>query len=71
MWHVHCSIGPGDVVLQIAALFNGYPKLAKEFNVFLPQGYNLQPFGEGKASYMILNTPDGTTVYPRDYVRQR
>jgi len=64
-------IGPGDVVLQIAALLNGYPDLAKEFNSFLPKGYRLQPFMEGKTSYMILNTPEGTTVYPRDYVRQR
>lgn len=66
-----CRIDPGDVVLQIAALFNGYPDLTREFNAFLPPGYRLQPRGEGVSSCIILSTPEGTTVYPRDYVRLR
>lgn len=65
------SIGPSEVILQIAALFNGYPDLAREFNAFLPPGYLLHPRGEGKASHILLSTPEGTTIWPHDYVRQR
>lgn len=50
-------ISPREVVLQIAALFKGYPDLAREFNVFLPPGYSLQPEGEGKSQlYFVEQT---------------
>lgn len=39
-------IRPSEVVLQIEVLFDGYPDLARDFNVFLPPGYMLQPHGE-------------------------
>ena len=67
------SIGPSEVLVRIAALFNGYPDLAREFNAFLPPGYLLHPKGEGKSSHILLTTPEGTTVWPRDHVgvRQR
>ncbi|KAF9525752.1 paired amphipathic helix [Crepidotus variabilis] len=63
-------IDPGDVIVQIAALFNGHPSLAREFNAFLPPGYRLHPTGEGPSSCIILYTPEGNTVYPRDYARR-
>jgi len=55
---LHTRIHPREVVLQIAMLFDGYPDLAQEFNVFLPPGYTLQPQGEGKASHTLLRTPE-------------
>lgn len=51
----------------------GYPTLVKEFNAFLPNGYRLEPsdLTGGDEAYITLNTPDGVTVYPRDYPRNR
>jgi paired amphipathic helix protein Sin3a len=67
----YSSIGPGEVILQIAALFNGYPDLAREFNAFLPPGYLLHPRGEGKTSHILLSTPEGTTIWPQDYATRK
>jgi len=61
-----------ETVIRICELFVGYPTLIKEFNTFLPNGYRLQPSDptEGDEAYITLNTPDGVTVYPRDYPRR-
>lgn len=56
------------MVVKICELLVGYPSLVKEFNAFLPRGYFLEPSEEGEA-YITLNTPEGVTVYPRDYTR--
>jgi hypothetical protein len=62
-------IDNNEVVLQICELFNGYPSLVKEFNAFLPHGYTLEPSGleESDEAYIRLNTPEGVSIYPRDY----
>ena len=63
-----CRIDPREVLLQIAALFNGYPDLVVEFNAFLPKGYRLQPEGMGKKSHILLIMPGETKIWPPNYV---
>ncbi|KAF9521900.1 paired amphipathic helix [Crepidotus variabilis] len=66
-------ISNDEVVLRICELFNGYPSLIREFNSFLPPGYVLEPSSAREESepYITLNTPEGVTVYPRDYAVRR
>ena len=66
-----CRIDPTEVLLEIAALFNGFPDLTMGFNAFLPPGYLLDARGEGKTSHILLSTPEGTTIWPGDYVAAR
>ena len=68
-----CRISDLEVVVRICELFVGYPTLVKEFNAFLPNGYRLEPSDliGGDEAYITLNTPDGVTVYPRDYPMNR
>jgi len=62
-----------EAVIRICELFLEHPTLVKEFNAFLPNGYRLEPSDrmEGDEAYITLSTPDGVTVYPRDYPRSR
>lgn len=63
-------LSDSDVVIRICELLVGYPSLVKEFNAFLPNGYSLVPsdMPEEGDPYITLKTPEGETVYPRDYV---
>ena len=64
-------IGNNEVVVRVCEVLNGYPSLVKEFNSFLPQGYILEPSSptKGHEAFITLNTPEGVTVFPRDYPR--
>ena len=59
-------------MIRICELFVGYPSLVNEFNAFLPNGYFLVPSAirEEGDPYITLKTPEGETVYPRDYTRK-
>jgi hypothetical protein len=62
-----------EVVIKICELLVGYPSLVKKFNAFLPNGYFLVPsdMREEGEPYITLKTPEGDTVYPRDYARKQ
>ncbi|CAA7260566.1 unnamed protein product [Cyclocybe aegerita] len=64
-------ISTHEVLVRISALFNGYPELVRGFNQFLPAGYKLEPSTDSSGrSAVLLNTPQGVTMYPRDYARR-